>query len=132
MINYSYAQTLQFLLDAVALKGEDYVYEGVESGRDAMRCHYARNGAPDCIVGHVLARLGVPVEKMEYNPGTKDHVDMISYRTIAHHFDNLRSEYGINFSERAQHLLYLTQGFQDSDEPWGNAVQFAKDDIESE
>lgn len=132
MIDYSYAQTLQLLLDAVAVKGEDYVYEGVEDGMDAMRCYYARNGAPDCIVGHVLHKLGVPIEKMEYDILTKHQSDVISYKTIYVHFDKLREAYGINFSARAQRLLGLTQGLQDQDVPWGEAVQRADEDIDSE
>lgn len=134
MIDYSYAQTLQFLLDAVAVKGEDYVYEGVDDngGGDAMRCYYARNGEPDCIVGHVLHKLGVPIEKMEYNQETKNNVDVISHKTIHSHFYTLRSEYGINFSERARRLLAVVQGFQDSDYSWGDAVQSAKEQLESE
>ena len=45
--------------EAVALKGEDYVYEKryTASGWDA--CDYLRDGQPSCIVGHVLVAAGI-------------------------------------------------------------------------
>lgn len=49
----------------VAEKGADFVYEPPTSDiYDEAKCVYVYNGAPSCIVGQILHRLGTPVEKM--------------------------------------------------------------------
>ena len=49
----------------VAEKGEDFVYNKHSEG-DAYgpSCRYVWNGEPDCIVGQLLARMGVPVDRL--------------------------------------------------------------------
>ena len=45
----------------VAEKGEDFVYD-VEVHGDGANCLYVKDGQPSCIVGHVMARLGYPLD----------------------------------------------------------------------
>jgi hypothetical protein len=57
---------LDLLATAVRHRGPDFVYQyvWVEPGR-YLTCRYANGGAPDCIVGHVLAYAGVKVAMLE-------------------------------------------------------------------
>lgn len=55
------------LQDAVADAGDDYVYPR-ENG-----CQYVHNGAPSCLIGHALHRMGAPIKELatfdSYRPG---------------------------------------------------------------
>jgi hypothetical protein len=57
-------RALELLIDVVDQYGEDVVYEKVEhvSGSGVAVCHYQYKGQPSCLVGHVLARAGAPME----------------------------------------------------------------------
>jgi len=57
----SYEQVVAELEKAVAANGEDFVYKAVPDEHEHLHCvYFDATGAPSCIVGHVLAGLGVP------------------------------------------------------------------------
>lgn len=133
MKELTYEQAVQYLNEAVQLKGEDYIYqhhsrlddEGNEIGPS---CLYAHNGKPDCIVGHVLAKAGVPIELMEWsqatdesggiqNPYSYDQAQSVLYRL---HRDGL-----LYTGKATRKLLALAQSRQDQGSTWGQAVALA-------
>lgn len=62
--NESNEQYVLRLMEAMVNKmGEEYVYDA-EDG-----CHYVREGQPSCIVGHVLAEAGVPLDMIQQHEG---------------------------------------------------------------
>lgn len=94
----------------VAAENPDYIYE-----HDV--CRYEMRGKPACIVGQAMYRLGASVDDLAQfdNHGAiggvvRDCVDVFSS------FDNVSLD-----------ALSRAQGYQDQREPWGVAVESAKD-----
>lgn len=106
------------LLDkAVAKKGEDYIYQ-----LDLNRfCAYYHGEEPGCIVGHVLADLGVDASMVR---GADVNVGVgISGASMA----AALTSWGIEFTEQAMDVLYKAQCMQDVGSAWGAAVKNAKE-----
>lgn len=119
------AEAIQLLRNAIALKGEDYVYP-VPDNDFGPGCLYVKNGQPDCIVGHALAELGVPVEKMEYrNDDSCREADVISADSIGQNEAKLISAYGLAFTGGAMEVLSVAQVLQDRGESWGFSLEEA-------
>jgi hypothetical protein len=59
-------QAIALLERAVQEKGADYTYTPIRVASYGEKCLYATpdKAAPSCIVGHALAYVGVPVEKL--------------------------------------------------------------------
>lgn len=115
-------EVLRLLTKAVNLKGEDYVYPRKSSG---MACHYAFNGEPDCIVGHVLVDLGIPVEDLMFRPGALTAAD-IARGSIGTNFADLEAWYGLKFTKTAEEMLVKAQFCQDIQHTWGWALEEAR------
>lgn len=106
---------LQTLRDVVAEQPE-YVYEAPEhmqvatAPANCFYVHTAKDGTETCgcVVGHVLNRLGVPLEEMKRYEGSSAY-DMV---------DEL-----INTSESALLALDAAQGHQDIGTPWGETLR---------
>ncbi|MFD9205936.1 hypothetical protein ACFVZM_06610 [Streptomyces sioyaensis] len=106
---------LQTLRDVVAERPE-YVYEAPEHMRvmtTPASCFYVHTAEDDadtcgCVVGHVLNRLGVPLEEMKRYEGSSAY-DMV---------DEL-----INTSESAILAMDAAQRYQDSGTPWGETLR---------
>ena len=120
----------ELLERAVTEKGADYVY-----GKRGGACNYERDGAPSCIVGHVLSYLGLTVEQLATldNPD-KFYVNECGYPVsadtgITDIAQLLASELGIDLTFPAAELLQNAQFDQDNGVPWGTAVVLAKDAV---
>ncbi|KAF4408621.1 hypothetical protein [Streptomyces lycii] len=102
-INVSDEQ-VRSVLRTVALERPEYVYD--EQDEDGS-CQYVNNGAPSCLVGHVLHRLGVPLDVLREREGDKAlHVarDLLSV------------------SDVTAGCLNRAQIRQDDGETWGDAI----------
>lgn len=111
------------LRKAVELKGGNYVYPTYKG--TALGCYYAKDGQPDCIVGHVLFDLGVPIEDMSDN--TEGVAGRVSAGIIGIHRDYLHSRYGLDFDNVAWEMLCSAQCVQDNRDTWGEALKSAED-----
>lgn len=104
--------------------GHDHVYEGEEWGCSYVKRTYdPLSGAgvvtPGCIVGHWLHRNGVSISTLESNEGS---IMNKWYETYGH---------SVNFdmTKTAVEFLAHVQSAQDSEVPWGRAIQEAAMDF---
>lgn len=124
-------ETVNPVLDELLKEfGEDYVYPALRNGyRD---CAYAKDNQPSCLVGHVLHRLGVPVEDLNFLDNQRDS----QLSTLAGS-DKYWDEYedapvlalaliGVAWEDDAISLLSVAQTYQDVGETWGTAVAQAR------
>lgn len=117
MQTIEYDDALRALNQAVADKGYGYVYPRDERGGF---CYNVWEGNPDCIVGHALSWLGVPVEWFtEAREGSHwgrendSAYDVCTTLAVSNMF---------NLTEEARDLLADVQRLQDEGVPWGEAV----------
>jgi hypothetical protein len=107
-------RALELLIDIVDQYGEGVVYERVPkvAGGSGMVCQYQDRGQPSCIVGHVLARAGVPMN-------TLYELDVCG--TPA---DRLNRDVGVD--GQAAQVLNAAQCVQDAGKTWGEALASAE------
>jgi hypothetical protein len=110
-------------LREVAAERPDYVYEAPEAQREGLLyCFYVHNDGeagvevPGCIVGHVLHRLGVPLDSLAQHEGKGAHV-------VAEEFLEIQGD----LTRDAEFALCEAQGNQDTGRPWGESVAIALD-----
>lgn len=89
--------------------GADYVYPYAAAPADCRYTEYDENGptAPSCIAGHVLHRLGVPLDELRQWEGNNIH--------------GLQENY-INLPAGAYEGLSAAQEAQDGGKTWGEAL----------
>lgn len=116
---YSYDDVVSRIQGIIDVKGEDFAYAQVR-GTQGPNCLYARDGKPDCIIGHLLFGLGVPIEAMTWGPDTEASRPLAS-DTIGENFDPLSEDHDIEFSSKARTFLRRLQALQDNGIPWGRA-----------
>lgn len=121
-MHLSFEDAVLGLKKALAVKGEDYVYEQPvfesPSGYTAQRCAYfTPQGAPSCIVGHIMADLGHTVDDL-------DAPDELFEKTRNVGTDAPRAlkHLGYTLDSRAIEVLANAQALQDGGRPWGEAV----------
>jgi hypothetical protein len=110
--------TVPLVLDAmravVAEQGPDFVYQ--PPPEDGL-CVNAVNGAPSCLIGHVLHRLGVPVALLERWPTAP------VWELLAH----LKAELIVTADSDVADVLGTAQDVQDAgDGTWGEALTAAE------
>lgn len=110
-------QVLALLDKVVQAKGADYVYPGTS----ADKCYnFEPQGAPSCIVGHVLAELGVTRQQaaefgVDGSAGVHDTVHALA-----------GGGWQYMFSVGAMNALHKAQGVQDRRDSWGDALDAAR------
>jgi hypothetical protein len=108
--------TVRLLDEALAKRGEDFVYDRVSYGD---QCVYVYDGQPACLVGEVLFLAGVPVEWMEYNnSGNADDI-----------LGKLESQRGVQVPQAVKDALRSAQSQQDKGQPWDKSVKAARSRI---
>lgn len=115
-------RALELLIDVVEQYGEGTVYEKFVKDSLPMNgsaCYYERDGAPSCLVGHVLHRAGVSVEMLA-------NIDI--YGTPAGRLATVVP--GLNWE--AAGVLGRAQRAQDQGQPWGVALEAARAYYENE
>lgn len=125
MTLYTYSDVVSRIKGIIDIEGEGFVYQ-VDSSPSGLGCYYARNGKPDCIVGHLLVELGVPVKELEDHSSDPSGPHNFSHGPIGSHFDALIQEFGIQFDERAAVYLMTLQNRQDKQYSWGESDKEAK------
>lgn len=114
---------LRRIIDA---KGADYVYQQRETRNGSYGCLYAYNNEPDCIVGHLLVEIGVPVRDLDYNNPDREPFSngFINDQQIEEALTNL---YDIRFDPEVVTFLSEIQYQQDGGTSWGAAFDKACD-----
>lgn len=99
--------------------GSKYIYESVLNDMGGKDCRYVNNGAPSCLVGHFLHRMGVPVESLKLG-------DRGSGMSVPYLLDELheRGEIG-ELSPGVLDALVGAQIQQDGGVTWGIALDEA-------
>lgn len=101
---------LSALNEAVKVKGYNYVYER----RAGSYCYNVWEGNPDCIVGHALIWLGVPIEWFNEDSRANDPAQEVCSLLG---YDDM-----FDVEPEAIALFNRVQAMQDSGIPWGEAV----------
>lgn len=105
----------------VAEYGEDFVYQQRDT-HFGSHCVYVWQGEPDCIVGKLLHRLGVPVEQLARGDGEVGHPVGLLAGSLVEHLEELgviSAECGVS------EILDRAQSRQDSGRTWGQSVREA-------
>lgn len=113
-VRIEYDAAVALLKEIVAEKGEDFVYERIyDASKDDSVCRYVEAGAPSCLVGNFLARLGVSLEEMVGLEG----------KAASFVMEHLTPDVG----PKTITLLNEAQYHQDAGKPWGYALDRAVD-----
>jgi hypothetical protein len=115
-INVTAEKVLETLREVVAER-PDYVYEAPEGYTAAtwVAGFYVHGDVPGCVVGHVLNRLGVPLEHLALVEGRD------AYK-VADWFLNITDPDG---AMDVEHVLSVAQSRQDRGDSWGTALEAA-------
>jgi hypothetical protein len=107
------------LQDVVDEFGRDYKYDfGATEETKLYGCLYFMDDTtPGCIVGQVLARLGV----------TRSSIGSMNVST---NVENLRQRGFLNADDKTVDLLARAQAQQDDGKTWGAALDFALSTVE--
>jgi hypothetical protein len=121
----TYEDAVLGLKKALAVKGEDYVYERpkfpLNDGLTIEACAYfTAEGQPSCIVGHVMADLGHTINDLDQIASSYDGT-FNTGATASTAMDYL----GYELDEKTRCLLSVAQDYQDSGHRWGEAVEVA-------
>lgn len=121
MIETTPEQTLKYLREAVAERGEDYVYPNelkmyYRDGPEPTMCRYVKpdGSGPACIVGVVLHKYGVSLETLA------EHETEAGWRVAR--------ELGVD--TRSRQMLSTAQDAQDGGKTWGAALVNAESENE--
>jgi hypothetical protein len=110
------SEVLDLLTKIVSEQGEDFIYQPLP-GTDGQ-CQYVHGDQPRCLVGHVLFRLGVPLDALrELDDGTGANIGVV----------DLAWALNLDMPAEAQNALSAAQDRQDGGETWGVALQAARD-----
>lgn len=117
MIELTISTAVEILDELVEEFGSDYVYESTDG-----RWHYVRDGKPSCIVGHVLAKVGVPIERLEVADTALFGAGMAAATLLC----RLAEEEVLTCDVPTGTLLSEAQYNQDARETWADSVKAAK------
>lgn len=132
-------RAIELLRRAVAEKTPEYVYPPAADGET---CVYVENGAPSCVVGHVVNYINpdlLPkIEWWERNdrelPHDVEYYDEypvtletgnIGSSSVSDLSDALLNSGLLKIDPQAEHILRIAQCGQDAGIPWGEAVEDA-------
>jgi hypothetical protein len=81
------------MLSEVVSERPDYVYEsGMEDAEGDTVCLYVQDGAPSCVIGHVLSRLGVSLDTLaRFDNGGGSGADEVVGKTLDGVSDDMAS-----------------------------------------
>lgn len=143
IINYDEAARL--LKEQVQKRGSDYVYTPVtvlddEGYVEDESCMYfnPEDGSPSCIVGHVVADLGLTLDTLvevateRYSGASAQYLNngAIADTLTGALMETERLD--LYFTPSAEKLLRRAQSNQDAGHSWGWAVQRALDSVDNE
>ena len=122
MTRYTHEDLIPRLQAIIAAKPEGYVYEQrILPGETSEGCYYQWEGAPDCIVGHLLHGLGVSIAEFEM---------MDRFGKVIGDLHGHLSGLGLEFTPSAWDLMILVQVDQDNGISWARSLEYAIESIE--
>lgn len=94
--------------------GVAFVYHRhkTEEGYMGPECTYVWDNEPDCFIGHVMHRLGVPIDEAMNYDGT---IDILAFNR------------DLPFDKDARRVLREAQAQQDQGENWFYCLKYARD-----
>jgi hypothetical protein len=98
--------------EAVNEKGTNYVYPEYTGA-----CEYVKESAPSCLVGHILFKLGFPLDILS-------HMDDRPDATIS---SGYHPEVREAFTDDAIRFMATLQSNQDEGRTWGTALERAEE-----
>lgn len=110
-------RVVDLLQEVMTEKGEGYVYPHIPNAVGGVGCRYEYQGAPSCLVGHVLYRAGWPVEVLKFLDESGSSARELWCIDVPEGIDIV--------TQKAAEVLELAQTYQDSGDTWGFAVQRA-------
>jgi len=113
------------MIDEVVRGHESHVYK--KHSGSGLSCHYAWDGQPDCIVGHVLVKVGVTVESLEYGESREVTPGKYAMGDASEVLELLRKDGIVEFDDDAQMYLTRVQYHQDDETPWGEAAKLGRE-----
>lgn len=132
-IHVTYQQILDSLQKAVDDRGEDYIYQPPrdENGNTDGVCLYVHHDQkPGCIVGYVLADLGVPLDTLkQFDPQRDNDGTFINLKLAEGVVWGLIDQDILEFASledqnKALYKLRAVQNQQDRQKPWGQAIRY--------
>ena len=91
------------MLRTVVAENPDFIYE--PPGGPDESCKYVHDDAPSCLVGHVMSRLGLPLDILSAREGVSP----------------VQIGGALGISARAADALTAAQDWQDQGETWSDA-----------
>jgi hypothetical protein len=114
MLELSFEEAVSLVREIVEKYGEDYVYPQGDLGK----CDYVREGQPSCLVGHVLVRKGVPIERLQKADKLMGGAGVTAEMLLP----ELQMEEVLKTTDRAAIFLDTVQSGQDEGVAWGDAL----------
>lgn len=99
-------------IEAVAAEDPYRVYQQDDEGR----CFYLRDGAPSCLIGQALHRLGVSLSTLAREDAIQNSAENVIFKTLS------------GVSDRALSFASRVQTRQDLGHTWADAVSIAKEE----
>lgn len=128
MIEIDGPRALELLQAAVDEKGADYVYPTGEY----ETCSYARDDSPSCLVGHAVHCAGVTIDALHCMDVDTIEDDEGNQLDASSEIQNIPTErYGFRLMPGAVRAFQEAQQKQDSGIPWGEALLYAREAVES-
>jgi hypothetical protein len=114
LMDINLERVVETATEVVGERGENYIYEKPINAFGTPVCVYVYESQPSCLVGHILHRLGVPLE-------TLGEGDRLSFSASDVCMDLLA---GTSFYDtEISAFLDSLQSEQDTGHTWGEALQ---------
>lgn len=118
MIRIDALRAIKLLREIVDEHGRDHRYSRKGGGG---RCRYEYDGAPACLIGHVLHRAGLPVAEL----ARMDVAPVFASTEIS----EVVLPLAVDMTDTARVVLGAAQLAQDHGETWGQALDDAEDEV---
>lgn len=117
-------EVVSTLRDIIREKGADFVYRTERP--QGRQCMYKNEGAPSCIVGHLVARLDPETfEAIDTLDGPSNFATSWSIIDHTQHGNTLPSAPLLAESHELAGAIRSLQAYQDNDMSWGQSFQAA-------
>jgi len=112
MTVFSAQRVYEAMKQVVQEAGPDFVYDKNACGRDGS-CRYYWRDQPDCLIGKVLAKLGIDVKTELEGVGQRPY----DWRRTS------RQYLAERFTDNALAIMQTAQLLQDKGTSWGNCIE---------
>lgn len=116
MINITMSDAIRVLDEIVGEAGKGFTYSPTDGSCQYLAIDESGISVPDCLIGHLFARMGVPIGEIRKIEGWS--ADKAIHNLVRDEIVNSTPEVG-NF-------LRSVQRKQDAEISWGDALRYAK------